>query len=520
LVALSLYGNWLSFTSSDPSSNLVLSQILSNTDLNILKIWYGLAPSTFRAISALSTAHGFFARAPRRIETEAGVQYRANILIQIYLFTNFLPELLSEEVLSAISDTRLLEDEKSDLIRKRNFSMQPPPGHHSFARYFNDRVRSTKSTNSKFILAVFEIVEFMRLSSSPKDIQDVCFSAALLGPLATIFRDLRTNGQFDGSDTIPKNHTLAAAAYFGDEALVQELLQDDDIVIDGTSIIGNPITCAAAQGNSRILLLLLNADTQFVPQTVLRKMGPALSRHKYLITTVAAAIGDTYLIRQISETVDIDGHISKLICIAAANGRADVVDFLLNEATRKISTRERRLHKPGVLQKAAQNGHEKLVRKCLLEMTMDELEDLHSSWPRSAYAAAASRGYINLLRILPITGTKRLYHIQGAMSMAAHFGYKSVVQYLLDNGYDLNGNLEVLAPLPRCSNGIKKDYLNTWVTPLLAAVANEQVEMVEFLLTKGLNLDKNQNLRDEAVFIAEKAGYESIVSILKSSLRP
>ena len=118
-----------------------------------------------------------------------------------------------------------------------------------------------KSTNSKFIHAVLETVNFLNVNSLPKDIQDVCFCAAFLGPLPMIFRDLGRNGKVEVSHIPPSNHTLAAAAYFGDEALVEKLLQDGDAVVDRTSIIGNPITLAAAQGHSRILFLLLNAGT-------------------------------------------------------------------------------------------------------------------------------------------------------------------------------------------------------------------------------------------------------------------
>jgi hypothetical protein len=381
----------------------------------------------------------------------------------------------------------------------------------------------------------------MRQVSCPVTIDDVCLFAAIHGPVRHILQDLRLEPK-QGF----KNHVLAAAAYFGHESLVEKLIPEWKGPDYWPSIVGDPVKIAASQGHTRIMFMLLNVDEKFKKSRSSEYMDDKWGylkmnrrrgwKYYHKVTHAAAAAGHTDLIRQFLgpwtsfkfpgscygyAIPDGWSDLLTLIILAAANGHTDCVAFLMQDRHREAASTRRHLHKAAILQKAAENGHEELVRWCISNSTPEELEVRYTAHPKSAYVAAASGDYTDIMRILPIDGKWNVYHLEGAISRAAHFGHIKVAQHVLDEGFDLNANSLVWPPKPRPPHKSKAREAGKWVTPLLAAIANEQVKVVEFLLQNSLDLDINTQLLQTALTMAEEVGNGRTVVILQLySTRP
>lgn len=240
--------------------------------------------------------------------------------------------------------------------------------------------------------------------------------------------------------------------------------------------------------------LLLNQDEDFKRCKALKigSIGNFASREtwpswKYYhrIARVAASAGQTDLFRQfLGPPVQyrLDNRINlyaypgsfedlvALLSLAAGNGHIEFVAFLMEGRHRDASDASfdnRHLHYPVILQKAAKNGHEDLVRWCLSRATPKELKVRDILQPRSAYIAAASGGFHNIMRILTTQENWRARDLEGALSRAAYFGYTSVVKQMLDEGLDLTANTTVVAPQPRILCLSKARVSSHRVTPLL-----------------------------------------------------
>jgi hypothetical protein len=428
-----------------------------------------------------------------------------------------------------------LEDGNSKFKRKPIETQGRPYQDQFFADYLAARVKSEQflSKRCHFVKCVLKIVDAMEKASFPVTIDDVCLCAAIHGPARLILHTL----QRDPRNDYVGNYIMAAAAYFGLEDLVEDLLHDWYVhgVYWELTVIGDPVAIAAAQGHTRIMFMLLDNDkSSRIPK------GPSYTWDYYKltdkgdwsyftgITRAAAQSGEVELLREYFRSRALECFTSywwhdflTVVKIAAANGHTDFVAFLMeSRLIHETTTSEQRVHKAAILQKAAENGHEELVRWCISNSTPMELQERCTSQPRSAYAAAASGGYIDIMRLLPLGEYWKRYHLEGAMSRAAYHGRINVAQHILDEGFDLNANSRVWRPKPRKQHKSKAREAGKWVTPLLAAIENEQFEMVGFLLDRGLDLDRNPQLLQAALTMAEEIKNDSIVGILKAYSEP
>lgn len=295
----------------------------------------------------------------------------------------------------------------------------------------------------------------------------------------------------------PLSDALSAAAYMGHMELVQKLLHEGADLNFTTGYLKPPLQQAASRGHNDILLLLLSKGADI-------KLGYSLTKGSsdcgalYLATfhgherTVELLLDHKYDIQPgLSITADIP-------MVAIQGGHLNLLKMHLET---EISTYLKKWPEFGyrMLLRAVQYGHEHIVR-WLLQNGVDITKNNPHAWdkPFAPLEIAAFYGLPGMARLLFEYDCNRSVP---ALAMAARNGHIEVANLLLDTaGEDIDVQYMLHGKRP-----FRK--LHSRDTPLHLAVCHGQVEMVRFLLDRGIE-------KHFRVLEAADRGVEEILRLL------
>ena len=187
------------------------------------------------------------------------------------------------------------------------------------------------------------------------------------------------------------------------------------------------------------------------------------------------------------------------------------------------------LDKQEALMSAIEQSHELMV-KWLLSQGADP----NTGKENTPLAQAGREGHEGIVRLLLDSGANvnstNKYSEVPALSSAAHRGYQSVVRTLLEYGADVNltdkdgvtpmletaakGHIPTMELLLK--NGAKLDdqIPRSHSTLLLMALKNRQPDAAKWLIVRGVNLEAYDWNNQNALMLAKKSSYTSIVELL------
>ncbi len=291
---------------------------------------------------------------------------------------------------------------------------------------------------------------------------------------------------------------LFHAARSGHEAVVEQLLSRDDVLVDYYDECGrSSLSHAAERGHEAIVRLLLN---QYVA---------ADSRDTYNRTPLSWAAGEGHevVVRLLVDRDDVlaDSRNSRgktPLSYAAQGGYEAVVRLLLN---RNDMNMEDHLDRDGgtPLSLAAAEGHEAVVR--LLLDRDDVVADSQDEDGKTALSLAAIRGHEAVVRLLIDRGDVKVDYRdedgQTPLSLAAMRGHEAVVRLLVDRddvvadsqdgrrktplSYAAHGGYEAVVRLLLDRDDVSVDHLDgNGETPLSQATAGGHKAVVRLLEQK------------------------------------
>ena len=271
---------------------------------------------------------------------------------------------------------------------------------------------------------------------------------------------------------------LTALAYLGDISRLRFLIDAGVDINAGSQVMGKPLQAAAARGHTEIGRLLLengadancgNSEFDITPLKLACFAG-----HKEMVRVL---LDSKYGIPRRGTSYE------EAVRSAVRGDNVDLMQQLIRLGESKFSWHGQ------MLQEAAAHGAVNVVRTLLGEDVNIDLRD--ATW-RTPIQIAASRGYEEIVRVLIAKGAAYSLGFPSPIYQAAKYGYERVVQILLDAGDDIHHGED---------GG-----------PLIAAVKNEKIHMVQFLLKKGI--DPHSKPIQTALNCAAGQGYERIVRIL------
>lgn len=290
---------------------------------------------------------------------------------------------------------------------------------------------------------------------------------------------------------------LAAASYFGDEALVKRLLDEGADINPGTAYFGQPLQTAASQGYAAIVRLLLDLGA------VVNRVEPSSDSSRFRGRPMTAL-----------EAASTAGHI-------------DTVRVLLEPgyaASRSGLGFERALYH------SAKNGHLEVFR-LLLESSE---RPPRVSIMASMMFRACEEGYTEILRLLLDSGVdpnfQRDEKIDTPLAAATMEDQPAAVQLLLERGANPMADCKEYPLVTAARFGYlaiaetvlnhDRNTLHTHhpYSPLAAAARAGQRPMVEYLLKQGAdpNLDGLCDRHFKALCLAVEAENKPITKILKN----
>ncbi|KKO99476.1 hypothetical protein THAR02_08415 [Trichoderma harzianum] len=288
------------------------------------------------------------------------------------------------------------------------------------------------------------------------------------------------------------SYLLRIAAQNGHKAMVQ-LLLDEGLGLESRDKEGNtPLQYAAANGHEAVVKLLLQKGANL---NIKNKNGdtPLLMA----VENSHEAVTKLLLGKSASKGAGASS-LDKLLIIAAENGDCQIVKLLLKSGANPNP------EEPGAdataLYSAAEEGHVDIV-KLLLDRGADPRYILKRQLePKTALHGAAQGGDGAVMRLLLERGAT-LGDINDwgkALNWAAVYGYKSVVELLVEEGIDPN----------------RKRDDRSQGTPLLSAAKGGHEEIVKFLLEK--RADPRVFDADGTTPLAQAAdgGYKAVVKLL------
>lgn len=231
---------------------------------------------------------------------------------------------------------------------------------------------------------------------------------------------------------------LSAAAEYGDEELVNLLIETNKINMDSTGLFNGrtPLSRASEFGHERVVELLLKtgkvdvnlSDTKGRPgrtpllwasvrghTTVVKLLletGEAdinATDHRYGRTALswAAGKGHVAIVKLLLETnkarIDAPDHYNRQrpLSWASQYGHVEIVKLLLDTGKVDINSTSNGQHTP--LSYAVENGHAGVV-KVLLETGQVDVASLQKSWGLTPFMTAARRGHTAVVKLLLKTG--------------------------------------------------------------------------------------------------------------------
>jgi energy-coupling factor transporter ATP-binding protein EcfA2 len=214
--------------------------------------------------------------------------------------------------------------------------------------------------------------------------------------------------------------------------------------------------------------------------------------------------------------------------LSAVNGCKLLVQFILNE--KRTSRMCNKLDKDGNHQDMLKDKPESDMYACSYDTKVDKRtteEDVYRiRFKNSPMVAACEGGYIDIVEYLVENG----YNIDHSdtnlptpLFSACQYGNKAVVDFLLKRNCKVdainkngrialhtaceNGNIDIVNSLLKCSSNMNLcDFCK--VTPLYIACHNGHTDVVQILL------DNNCDIHDDAIHVACEGGYKDIVEIL------
>lgn len=271
---------------------------------------------------------------------------------------------------------------------------------------------------------------------------------------------------------------LTAIAYLGDVSRLKTLINAGVDVNGGSQMGGKPLQAAAARGHMEISLMLLNHGAD---------ANSGASEYDNTPLQLACFAGHEGIVRILLNpkySIQRSGPCYERAILSAVRGdHVDLMQLLMKLSEAKFFGKDR------MLQKAAAHGAVNVIRTLLDENVNVNSQD--DRW-RTPLQRAASRGHEETVRLLIARGADYSLGYPCPIHQAAKRGYERVVQILLDAGDDIDREGE---------GG-----------PLTAAVKNEKVPMIQYLLNQGINL-RSKSIQTALNFAAGH-GYEKIVRML------
>lgn len=252
---------------------------------------------------------------------------------------------------------------------------------------------------------------------------------------------LKACGQMESSNE------LMVASYFGLDAIVELLLEEQDLDIDQVDpgLGRTALSMAAGGGSERVVKMLLLAGTKSLNWTGPRGRTPLLW---------AAENGNAGVIRLLLDQpgIELDQPCSMgrtPLSYAAENGQEDVVGLLLNRGALTETFNINHILTP--LAYAAQNGHAAVVEQLLQTRKVNvQFRD----WKGNTLLLMAARNGHDavvrlLLRVPDIDPNCRNTEGRSALSVASELGHFQVVRLLTETkGVDLDAKDEFYGRTP------------------------------------------------------------------------
>lgn len=305
------------------------------------------------------------------------------------------------------------------------------------------------------------------------------YTEALCTVAATIVRGYGVSQPARPPNDI-SHHALIALAFLGDKSRLKTSIDAGVHVNIGNKVMGTPLHAAAAKGHTEIVVLLLECGAD---------VNLKMDGWGYTAIDLAVRAGHEEIVRILlnpKHGIRLDDQAHKSVVLSAARGgNVDLMQLVVK--FRPIAYF--RAFEQKILLEASAHGNVNLVRSLL-----DRGAHVNQGyfWP---IQGAASGGHGETVQLLLARGALLGKGRTSPLCLAAKRGYERVVQILLDAGDDIHGG-----------HGDWEDG------PLTAAVKNEEIQMIQYLLARGIG--PHDKSTQSALILAAKRGYERIVRML------
>ena len=288
---------------------------------------------------------------------------------------------------------------------------------------------------------------------------------------------------------------LSVAAVYGQEAVVQLLIKQDDIDINSKDKWGQtPLSFAAERGHEVVIRLLIERDGVEIDSKDEQGQTPL---------SIAAENGHEAMVRLLIERDDIeidskDKRGQTPLSTAAYYGNEAVVRLLIERDGVEIDSKDKWEQTP--LSKAAQRGHEAIIR-LLIERDGVEINS-KDKWGRTPLSLAAEDGHEAMVRLLiewdGVEIDSKDKWGRTPLSLAAGNGHEAMVRLLIER------------------DDVEIDSKNEWgQTPLSFAAERGHEVVVRLLIERdGVEIDSKDEQGQTPLSLAAERGHEVIVRLL------
>jgi ankyrin repeat protein len=368
-------------------------------------------------------------------------------------------------------------------------------------RYLFTFVRADRERIHPFTVAIHEAIDVI-IEKSP-ELQDrgrrnelirtLCVAARRVGDVQLA---LLTGSSYKRKSVwFPQcsaaENALAAAAYLGLTELVSQFLANK--IQEKLTYWGLPLACAASAGNLEITNILLKKGSRSGNSIYTAMQQAAFNGHEAIVRSLVSRMEKPL------EYVTWDFGLRA----AARRGQAKIVDILLADGT-AFKPPDQKLEAywlQRVLMQACNTGQDHIVR-----VALDRGANPTQGHWGSCLEAASKGGYEDVVRTL--LAQPRLQEYEGlwdlldrALICAARGGWLRMAQLLIGCGASVN---------PR-----RKEELvhMAWAS----AAERGQVDMLEFLVKAGADLNFSPKISKKTYELAVASGYTSIVRIMEEN---
>ena len=341
----------------------------------------------------------------------------------------------------------------------------------------------------------------------------------------------------------PSSHVLAAAAFLGDQKLVEALLRSGLNPNNASNLFGTPLQAAATNGQIETVRYLLRngAGVNHFPRyrPFAKKTPIDGVSMPYTALQAAAEGGYGSLVRLFCAPeyglLKSGKEYSNAIVAAARGGHEAIVDYLMQEGT-EFGISELRIC---ILQEALWNGNIQLV-SAMLDAGADVNDN--SCGLVLPLNISASQGHDEIVRLLLARGARledRSDSRTPPLSSAAITGWIQTARTLLEYGADINGGWPAAVVLSAerehpnmtiflLEQGASLNRINSDIDAFLAFISWDCVSLLRLLVSYGLDVHKGAARTDDdlakecsPMHIALKARKFGIVQLLEeNAVRP